>query len=86
MYWVEAANAADGVNVSTVPPLLSAVDPVTADPPCGVRVSAAPDWTGSLKVAPTVVDVVTPVAAAPGAVDTTLGGVVSGAAVVNDHE
>ena len=83
-YCVEAANAADGVNVTTVPAPFNPVDPATAEPPCGVTVIDAPAWIGSLNVTDTADDVATPDAPNPGTVDTTLGGVVSAAAdVVN---
>ena len=50
------------------------------------RVSVKPivaDWTGSLKVAVTLVPAATPVAPGAGVRPVTVGGVVSGAAVVN---
>ena len=65
------------MNVNTVPVLSNAVDPATAEPPCGTSEIDAPDWIGSLNVTDTFVAVDTPVAPDPGDVDTTLGGVVS---------
>ena len=59
--------------------------PVTAAPPAPVRLTAAvPDWSGSLKVAVTVLPIETPVAPAAGVRPVTVGGVVSagGAAAV----
>ena len=85
-YDVDAANAADGVNVNTVPAPFNTVDPATADPPDGTTDTEAPDCTGSDNVTDTGDNTDTPDAPNPGTVDTTLGGVVSTAAVVNDHE
>jgi hypothetical protein len=75
---VEAANAALGLNDNTVDPEPNDVTPATAEPPCGVTDTVAPDWIGSDNVTDTTDDTPTPVAPDTGTVDTTLGAVESG--------
>jgi hypothetical protein len=84
VYVAPAANAADGVNVATVLPLLKPTEPATADPEpsCTVNTNDDDD-TASENVADGATDVDTPVAPSAGTRDVTDGGVVStGADVV----
>jgi hypothetical protein len=82
VYVAPAANAADGVNVATVLPLLKPTVPATADPEPSFTVNTNDDDdTASENVADGATDVATPVAPAAGTCDVTDGGVVSPAAV-----
>jgi len=84
VYVAPAANAADGVNVATVLPLLKPTVPATADPEPSFTVNTNDDDdTASENVADGATDVDTPVAPSAGTCDVTDGGVVStGADVV----
>jgi len=82
VYVAPAANAADGVNVATVLPLLKPTVPATADPEPSFTVNTNDDDdTASENVADGATDVDTPVAPLAGTCDVTDGGVVSPAAV-----
>jgi hypothetical protein len=77
------ANAADGVNVATVPLPFKAAEPGTATPEPSFKVNTNDDDdTASENVADGATDVDTPVAPLPGTCDVTEGGVVSAGAVV----
>jgi hypothetical protein len=83
VYVAPATNAADGVNVATVLPLLKTAEPATADPEPSFTVNTSDDDnTASENVADGATDVDTPVAPSAGLRDVTDGGVVSGGAVV----
>jgi len=83
VYATPAANAADGVNVATVLPLLKPTEPATADPEPSFTVNTNDDDTASENVADGATDVDTPFAPSAGTCDVTDGGVVStGADVV----
>jgi hypothetical protein len=84
VYVTPAANAADGANVATVPPLLKPAEPATAAPEPSFTVNTNDDDdTASENVADGATDVATPVAPLAGTCDVTDGGVVStGADVV----
>jgi len=83
VYATPAANAADGVNVATVLPLLKTAEPPTADPEPSFTVNTSDDGdTASENVADGATDVDTPVAPSAGTRNVTDGGVVSGGAVV----
>jgi hypothetical protein len=84
VYATPAANAADGANVATVPPLLKLAEPDTAAPEPSFTVNTSDDDdTASENVADGATDVATPVAPLAGTCDVTDGGVVStGADVV----
>jgi hypothetical protein len=83
VYVAPPANAADGVNVATVLPLLKPAEPGTAAPEPSFTVNTSDDdATASENVADGATDVDTPVAPATGTCDVTEGGVVSPAAVV----
>jgi hypothetical protein len=83
VYVAPPANAADGVNVATVLPLLKPAEPGTAAPEPSFTVNTSDDdATASENVADGATDVDTPVAPATGTSDVTEGGVVSAGAVV----
>jgi hypothetical protein len=83
VYVAPPANAADGVNVATVLPLLKPAEPGTAAPEPSFTVNTSDDdATASENVADGATDVDTPVAPATGTCDVTEGGVVSAGAVV----
>jgi hypothetical protein len=83
VYVAPAANAADGVNVATVLPLLKPTVPATAEPEPSFTVNTSDDDdTASENVADGATDVATPVAPLAGTCDVTDGGVVSAGADV----
>jgi hypothetical protein len=83
VYVAPAANAACGVNVATVLPLLKTAEPDTAAPEPSFTVNTNDDDdTASENVADGATDVATPVAPSAGLRAVTDGGVVSGGAVV----
>ena len=89
VYVVDAANAADGVNVAVFEPALYAEVPATGVDPAASEKPTDADCTGSEKLAVGAVVAATFVAPAAGDVAVTVGGVVStggAAAVVNDQE
>jgi hypothetical protein len=83
VYVAPAANAADGVNVATVLPLLKPTEPATVDPEPSFTVNTSDDdATASENVADGATDVATPVAPSAGVRDVTDGGVVSAGVVL----
>jgi hypothetical protein len=78
VYVTPAANAADGVNVATVPPLFNPAEPGTDVPEPSFTVNTSDDDdTASENVADGATDVATPVAPSAGVRAVTDGGVVS---------
>ena len=74
---VDAANAADGVNVAVFVDALYAVVPGTAVAPAANEKPTVPACTASENVAVGATEVATPVAPAAGVDAVTVGGVVS---------